>query len=128
METLNLVDEQGKKFSEITLADNEMTVLIQEGFKKVLTEQLFKNRMGILKVVFNNPMTIVWFDDGTKVAVKVSKDDTFSEEVGVAMAVIKKYFNGRSNFKKFLEQWSHQTDDELMDEYLAYDKYHQKED
>ena len=128
MNTLNLVDEQGKKFSEVTLTDNMMTVLIQEGFKKVLTEQLFKNRMGILKVVFNNPMTIVWFDDDTKVTVKVSKDDTFSEEAGVAMAVIKKYFNGRSNFKKFLEQWSHKTDNELMDEYLAYDKYHQKED
>lgn len=82
---------------------------------------------GIKKVVFNNPATVVYWDDGTQTVVycqdnmkkvkktvggktvevmKPQKSDTYSEEVGLAMALAKKHYgNGGSYnniFRKFL--------------------------
>ena len=58
----------------------------------------------ISKVIFNPPATIVMWDDGTKTVVKTKtsgkkKDqDKFSEEIGLAMAIAKKYYGSRSAF------------------------------
>lgn len=42
------------------------------------------------KVIFNNPYTIVLWEDGTKTTVKVTDGDTFSEEAGFALCMLKK--------------------------------------
>lgn len=61
------------------------------------------------KVIFNPPATIVMWSDGTKTVVKARKGkkkaetDEFSEEVGLAMAVAKRYFGSRSAFVKAIE-------------------------
>ena len=82
---------------------------------------------GIKRVVFNNPATIVFWDDGTKTVVycqdnmkkvrkmvdgkevevmKPQKADTYSEEIGLAMALVKKHYGNGSNynniFRKFI--------------------------
>lgn len=60
----------------------------------------------ISKVIFNPPATIVMWDDGTKTVVKAKtsgkkKDqDKFSEEIGLAMAIAKKYYGSRSAFQR----------------------------
>ena len=46
----------------------------------------------ISRVVFNDPVTKVWFDDGTTSSVRVSKDDTFSKEAGLAFAIVKRLY------------------------------------
>lgn len=61
---------------------------------------------GISKVIFNPPATVVMWDDGTKTVVKAKtsgkkKDqDKFSEEIGLAMAIAKKYYGSRSAFQR----------------------------
>ena len=50
----------------------------------------------IKKVIFNPPATIVFWNDGKKTIVKASKDEEFSEEVGLCEAVAKRYFGSRS--------------------------------
>ena len=52
----------------------------------------------IEKVIFNPPATVVIWRDGVKTVVKTSKDDVFSKETGLAMAIAKRYFGSRSKF------------------------------
>ena len=44
------------------------------------------------RVVFNNPATIVFFKDGTKVTVKTSDQDTFNKEHGILYAIFKRIY------------------------------------
>lgn len=66
----------------------------------------------IERVIFNPPATVVIWSDGTKTIVKASKGkkksetDEFSEEIGLAMAIAKKYFGSRSAFLKAVENGS----------------------
>lgn len=59
----------------------------------------------VQKVIFNNPATIVIFEDGTKVVVKTTDGDEFQPEIGFAMAVMKKLFGSRGQYKKFIDKW-----------------------
>ena len=49
-----------------------------------------KNKYEIVDVIFNGPATIVFWRDGTKTVVKCTKGDTFSEDAGVALCIVKK--------------------------------------
>ena len=48
------------------------------------------NAMGVKKVIFNAPATIVLWNDGTKTVVKCSENDTFDPEKGLAFCFLKK--------------------------------------
>ena len=41
-------------------------------------------------VIFNNPATIVYWNDGTKTVVKCQPGDVFSAEAGLTTAMLKK--------------------------------------
>lgn len=59
----------------------------------------------ITKVIFNNPVTIVLWSDGTKTVVKCDERDEFDPEKGLAMAICKKHFGGgfyNDIFKKWI--------------------------
>lgn len=57
------------------------------------------------KVIFNPPATIVYWDDGTKTVVKTSQqfNDEFDEEIGLAMAYVRKIYGSRSAFLKTIQ-------------------------
>lgn len=57
------------------------------------------------QIIFNDPATIICWEDGTKTVVKVMEGDTFDEHYGVAMAFMKKMF-GTSHFKKMIKKLS----------------------
>lgn len=44
----------------------------------------------IKRVIFNDPSTIVFFEDGTKSIVKAAKGDKYSKETGIAFAITKR--------------------------------------
>ena len=58
----------------------------------------------IKKVIFNNPATIVIWNDGTKTTVKCSERDEYSEEVGLAMCVSKKALGNKGNFNEVFKK------------------------
>jgi hypothetical protein len=68
-----------------------------------------KKSIGIQKVIFNNPVTVVIWDDGTKTMVKCQLGDEYSRETGLAMCIAKKYLGNKGNFnevfKKFIEDY-----------------------
>ena len=58
---------------------------------------------GIIRVIFNNPATIVLWEDGTKTVVKAYRED-FDPEKGLAMCFMKKALGNRSAYNKTLKE------------------------
>lgn len=67
----------------------------------------------IEKVIFNPPCTIVKWVDGDKTIVKTDENDVFNEEVGLAMAVVKKLYKTRSAFQKLVASADRQLPKEV---------------
>ena len=59
----------------------------------------------IKKVIFNDPATIVMWDDGTKTVVKCQPGDTYDAEKGLAMCIAKKYLGNKGNFNEVFKKW-----------------------
>lgn len=59
----------------------------------------------IRNVIFNNPATIVYWDDGTKTVVKCGENDSWDAEKGLAMAVAKRAMGNKGNYNKALKRW-----------------------
>ena len=61
----------------------------------------------IKDVIFNDPATIVFWNDGTKTVVK-AENEPFDREKGLAMAISKKVLGNKGNyfetFKKFIKE------------------------
>lgn len=53
-----------------------------------------------VNVIFHNPATIVFWDDGDKTVVKCQPGDTFSAEAGLTAAMLKKYMGNDNTFNK----------------------------
>lgn len=64
----------------------------------------------IKKVIFSNPATIVFFEDGTKEVVKCSENDTYSPAAGIAFCVMKKCFG--HDFHHEIRKWMKQYNEE----------------
>ena len=60
----------------------------------------------IEKVIYNNPATIVIWDDGSKTVVKCQEGDTFDKRIGLAMAICKKFFWNRSKYNEVFKLWA----------------------
>lgn len=59
----------------------------------------------IRNVVFNDPATVVFWEDGTKSVVKCQKCDTYSKEAGLAMAIAKKAYGNKGSFNDIFSKW-----------------------
>ena len=59
---------------------------------------------GIVKVIFNNPATIVIWEDGSKTVVKCDCE-SFDPEKGLAMAIAKKALGNRGNYYETFKIW-----------------------
>lgn len=59
----------------------------------------------IKNVIFNDPATIVFWEDGTKTVVKCQDGDEFDPEKGLAMAIAKKAYGNKGNYCNQLKKW-----------------------
>lgn len=66
----------------------------------------------IIKVIFNNPATIVFWRDGTKTVVKCNPGDVFDPEKGLAMACTKKLFGNNGFYYDIFRKWLPEEEDE----------------
>lgn len=73
--------------------DVEMT---QKAYKMIST--------CIVKVIFNDPATIVFWGDGTKTVVK-AVNEPFDPEKGLAMAIAKYHFGNKGNYYNVFRKW-----------------------
>lgn len=63
------------------------------------------NAIQIKNVIFNDPATIVLWNDGTKTVVKRGKNDTYDPEKGLAMAISKKTLGNNGNYYEVFKKW-----------------------
>lgn len=74
----------------------------------------------IKNVKFNGPATIVFWADGTKTVVKCQDGDDYSEELGLAMCIVKKVFGNTSKYNDIFKKWCHRYDTETnANDYLS---------
>lgn len=96
--------------------DKEMKMLAKAGLNKIFgaknTER--KNDMRIKKVHFNEPATVVLWEDGTKTIVKSCEGDIYDPEKGLAMAIAKKALGNQGNYYEVFKKW---LPEEEYDEY-----------
>ena len=59
----------------------------------------------IKNVIFNDPATIVFWEDGTKTVVKCQDGDEFNPEKGLAMAIAKKAYGNKGGYCNKLKKW-----------------------
>ncbi len=57
-------------------------------------------------VIFNNPVTVVFWEDGTKTIVRCQEGDTYSKEAGLAMAIVKKLYGNSSSYYDKISKWT----------------------
>ena len=66
----------------------------------------FRFKAEIKDVIFNNPATIILWNDDTKTVVKCGEGEVYDPEKGLAMAIAKKFLGNQGNyydtFKKYL--------------------------
>ena len=58
----------------------------------------------INKTVFNDPATIVFWEDGTKTVVKCDTKDVYDAEKGLAMCFMKKALGNTGNYNEVLKK------------------------
>ena len=59
----------------------------------------------IKKVLYKNPATIVFWEDGSKTAVVCQKNDKYDPEKGLAMAILKKMNGNTGSYYKLFKKW-----------------------
>lgn len=85
--------------------------------KKLRFRHNFNILPRIKKVIFNNPATIVLWNDGTKTVVKCKKGDSYDQEKGLAMAISKKALGNKYNYYDIFKRWCKETVKEDMTYY-----------
>ena len=59
----------------------------------------------IERVIFNDPATIVIWDDGSKTVVKCNDGDTYNKEVGLTACIVKKICGNTGRWNEILKKW-----------------------
>lgn len=108
----NLINNRGDlKMFDYSLKD-AMTCMTLGNIKKEIKAPMFggaffdenNELVYIEKVLYNKPATIVFWNDGTKTVSKCDKGDTYSAEMGLALAVMKKLVSNEF-VSKTLHDW-----------------------
>ena len=72
----------------------------------------------IKNVIFNDPATIVFWNDGTKTIVKAQDGDVFDPEKGLAMAISKKALGNKGNYCETFKKWL--PEEEIDEDMISY--------
>jgi len=91
-----------------SLRDNKFYLYTGRGNGKTLFMQnLIKNVFGfkIKDVIFNDPATIVFWEDGGKTVVQCQNGEEFDPEKGLAMAISKKVYGNNHDYYEVFKKW-----------------------
>lgn len=98
--------------------ENENTIAFEAQPTKKEESTMFKcDPMSIKNVYFNDPVTVVMWNDGTKTIVRCSENDFYDPEKGLAMAIIKKVYGNDNKFHKIFKKWLPDEDDAEPDDF-----------
>lgn len=69
----------------------------------IFDEEGWIHNLYIERVMYSNPATIVFWNDGTKTISKCNKLDKYNPQIGLFIAVLKKF--GGSGIGKLYDEW-----------------------
>lgn len=121
--TVSLTDESGRlimrgRADSITIDEGLFTVMpeVTVSFRDMMSAvgtspsiapvvtPCVRSTAQIRKVIYNDPATIVLWDDGTKTVVKCHDGDTYSKQVGLLMCIAKKLYGNRGRWYDVLRE------------------------
>ena len=73
-----------------------------------------RRTVGITKVIFNDPATIVFWSDGKKTVVRTPNGDQFDPEKGLAMAISKRVLGNEGNYYEEFKRWLPEESEEVV--------------
>ena len=65
----------------------------------------------IKRVIFSDPATIVFWEDGTKTVVKTQDGEKYDKEKGLAMAISKRVFGNERDYYNVFKRWMRKGED-----------------
>ena len=78
--------------------------IVDNVYKIDYYDKMFIRQPEIKKVIFNDPATIVYWEDRTKTVVKCEKEK-YDPEKGLAMAIAKKALGNQGNYFEVFKKW-----------------------
>ena len=63
-----------------------------------------KDPLYIKEIIYNNPVTVINWSDGTRTIARCAEEDTYSPEMGLLIAYLKKII-GNDTLRKLLNNW-----------------------
>lgn len=70
----------------------------------------------IKNAYFNDPVTVVMWEDGTKTMVRCQNGDVYSPETGLALCIAKKALGNMPNFNNVFKKWISETKEQATKE------------
>lgn len=92
------------------MRDAEVTESMRDAYRVMVNSMCglpklrIPSHLRVKDVIFNDPATIVFWEDGTKTVVKAVNED-FDPEKGLAMAFTKKALGNQGNYFNQLKKW-----------------------
>ena len=115
--TINSIHGTGAFVTRARHSGNTMTSLkiLEETMNKINFNRL--HDISIKNVIFNDPATIIFWNDGTKTIVKAENEE-FDPEKGLAMAISKKVLGNKGNYYEIFKKWipKEDTNDKKLEE------------
>ena len=74
---------------------------------RIAYNNMYKStKMSLIKnVIFNDPATIILWNDGSKTVVKCGEGEVYDPEKGLAMAISKKVLGNKGNYYETFKKW-----------------------
>ena len=87
-----------------SIATNAFDTTVDSIYKINYYDRIFVLQPKIKNVIFNDPATIVYWEDRTKTVVKCEKEK-YDPEKGLAMAIAKKAMGNQGNYFEVFKKW-----------------------
>lgn len=87
--------------------------LWEETMKNINFNRDRAHDISIKNVIFNDPATIVFWNDGSKTVVKCGEGEVYDPEKGLAMAISKKVLANKGNYYETFKKWLPEKESEL---------------
>lgn len=107
IETIDVNTYDRMSYPEVDLS---LRLLFPCDTKKKSVTRTYANGVPRIKnVIFNDPATIVFWEDGTKTVVKCDPEyDFYDPEKGLTMAIVKKMFGNKGNYFNEIKKWTNE--------------------
>ena len=103
IKTSNIIDKNETELVLTCIRRNEFFITKHNPCEFIGNERTVP---AIKKVLFNNPATIVFWEDGSKTIVRSGNcEHSFDPEKGLAMAIAKKAFGNKGSYYNIFKKW-----------------------